>query len=534
VRNSIRIGLVIALGSLSMATPILISLELAWRESVSYEKGRVADYARDAVRRSDEVGDQLEFASQQLSTSRFSPCSAQEVDLMRRLDVGSTYLQAIGRISGNYLLCSSLGTTQPIDLGSPTLVTESGSQNRLNAHLPLTGGRPITIVTIGSFAFLLDANLPLDTATEGPDVSLGLFVPSQLGTAFVAGQGHIRPEWCRTIPKGTAATFLDNGYVVSVARSAQGDIASVAAAPQTYVTRHLRHFARTFVPLGVLCGCALAWAVVFVSRAQLSLPSLLRTAAKRCEFFVEYQPIVDLQSRRWIGAEALVRWHRGTLVVGPDSFIPAAEESGIVTSITACVADIVAADLPGMLKLDPAFCVSMNFSAQDLRNEATLNLLSRVLQLTGAGPGNLQVEVTEGGFLHGPQSTELCRKVRALGVTLAIDDFGTGYSSLARLEVLAPDVLKIDKSFVDTIGTDCATSQVVPHIIQIGHSLRLKLVAEGVETPEQAEFLRLRGVHYAQGWLFGKPMSIRRFHEAFLAQCAPEHDAAAHHQGVTS
>lgn len=534
MRNSIRIGVAIAIGAVSIAAPVLISLELAWRESVSYEKDRVAGYARDALRRSDEVGDQFKSAYQQLSDSPFSPCSTQEIDLMRRLDAASTYLLAIGRVSGNNLLCTSLGTTEPIALGPPTLITESGSQNRLSVRLPLTGERPITIISSGSFAFLLNADLTLDTATEGPDVSLGLFVPSRPGSPLVAGQGHIQPNWCRTIPKGSTATFLDSGYVVSVARSARGDIASVAAAPQTYITRQVRHFAVTFVPLGILCGLALAWAVVFVSRARLSLPSLLRAAAKRREFFVEYQPIVDLQSGRWIGAEALVRWQRGTLVVGPDSFIPAAEESGIVTSITACVAEIVTADLPGLLRLDPAFCLSINLSAEDLRNHATLNLLSRVLQTTAAGPGNLQVEVTESGFLKGPQPTELCRKVRALGVTLAIDDFGTGYSSLARLEVLAPDVLKIDKSFVDTIGTDCATSQVVPHIIQIGHSLRLKLVAEGVETPEQAEFLRLRGVHYAQGWHFGKPMSLRRFREAFLAQCAPEREPAEHPQGVTS
>jgi sensor c-di-GMP phosphodiesterase-like protein len=534
VRNSFRVGLAVAVGAVSIAAPILLSLALAWRESVAYEKGRVGEYARDAVRRSDEVGDQLQAAYQQLATSRFSPCSAQEVDLMRRLDLASTYLQAIGRISGNNLLCSSLGTTQPIDLGSATLITESGSQNRLNVHLPLTSGRPITVVSTGSFAFLLNAELPLDTATEGPGVSLGLFVPSQPGTPLVAGEGHIRPEWCRTIAKGAVATFLDKGYVVSVARSAQGDIASVAAAPQTYVTRRLRHFARTFVPLGVLCGLALAWAVVFISRAQLSLPSLLRAAAKRREFFAEYQPIVDLGSGRWIGAEALVRWQRGTSIVGPDSFIPAAEESGIMTSITACVADIVAADLPGLIQLDPAFCLSMNLSAEDLRHEPTLTVLRRILETTAAGPGNLQVEVTESGFLQGPQSTELCQKVRALGVTLAIDDFGTGYSSLARLEVLAPDVLKIDKLFVDTIGTDCATSQVVPHIIKIGHSLRLKLVAEGVETAEQAEFLRRRGVHYAQGWLFGKPMGLPRFREAFLAQCPPRPEPAELHQDVTS
>jgi sensor c-di-GMP phosphodiesterase-like protein len=522
VRRAAGIAIAFTVGATGIVAPILISVQLAWRQSVDYEKSRVLGYATDAVRRSDETGDQMESAYRQLAGSGLAPCSTKEIELMRRIDLGSSYLQAVGRMAGEKLICSSLGTTNPIPLGPATLVTETGAENRLNIRTPVSGDQPITIVSKGGFALLIAPNLPLDMATEGPDISLALFVPSsQSHTQVVASRGEIRPEWYRSIPKGSSVTFVHAGYVVSVARSAHGDIASVAAAPQTYVTRQVRGFATRFVPIGVLCGVALAWAVLFISRVQLALPSALRTAARKREFIIEYQPVVDLATRQWIGAEALVRWKHNGRMVQPDMFIPTAEESGVISLITRCVADIVTADLPSLIKIDPGFTVAINFSAADLRATTTLDLLRRILEISGARPENLMVEATEGGFLQGRETSQLIQRIRELGIGVAIDDFGTGYSSLSRLETMSPDVLKIDKSFVDTIGTSGAANQVVPHIIETGHSLRLKMMAEGVETEAQADFLGRRGVEYAQGWLFGKPMPVTELCALLASRRAP-------------
>ena len=252
--------------------------------------------------------------------------------------------------------------------------------------------------------------------------------------------------------------------MVSIVRAQQADIAAVAAYPSIYIGQQLQPFAFIYIPLGLICACGLAWAVAHISRIRLSLPAALRSAAKRREFYVEYQPIINLETLRFVGAEALVRWRRSGRVVRPNEFIPAAEESGVITLITACVAEIVAADLPHLMAIDPDFHIAINLSGPDFLSTDTVNLLKDVLATSHARPCNLHVEATERCFLQADHSRWMIALIRSLGIAVSIDDFGTGYSSLSCLETLGLDALKIDKSFVETIGTDAATSQVVPHI----------------------------------------------------------------------
>ena len=273
------------------------------------------------------------------------------------------------------------------------------------------------------------------------------------------------------------------------------------------------------VPVGLAAGLSLAALLAYVSRKQTSMRTALKAGIRKGELFVQYQPIVDLQTRRWVGAEALVRWKRATgELVRPDLFIPVAEDSGLIHAVTQRVLALVTADLATLVARGLHAHVSVNLSSSDLHSTQTVALVERVLAESRCPPACLHVEATERGFIQTEVASTVVARIRAIGVKVAIDDFGTGYSSLSYLEKFGLDYLKIDKSFIDAVGSEAATSQVVPHIIEMAKSLGLTMIAEGVETESQATFLRERGVQLAQGWLFSKPLPFEAFLDGLAAQ----------------
>jgi sensor c-di-GMP phosphodiesterase-like protein len=436
-------------------------------------------------------------------------CSPQEMELMRALDVGSSYIQMVGRISGNTLECTSLGATKPVEVGKPDLVSEHGTEHRLNFKIGSMAFDKLDLLSWKGVAILVDLNLLTDFDMKGDGAQLALIVPSSGDhVRLVQSPGKFDPRWFNPVGKGETRSYLDGPSIVSHVRSTQSDIEGISVIPNRLAYARVREFAAIFVPIGCFCGAGLAWAVVYISRSRNSLTGLLRSAARHNAFFVEYQPVVEIATRRIVGAEALVRWRRGDKVISPASFISLAEESGVITEITRNVMQNVTRDLPRLLEICPDFHVAINFTATDLKNEATAMQLKNLLRECNASAANIVVEATEHGLISGTDCCRMVSDLRLEGFHVAIDDFGTGYSSLSCLQRLDLDFLKIDKAFVDTIGTDGATRGVVLHIIEIARSLRLTMVAEGIETDQQARFLVEHGVVYGQGWLFGRPMSI--------------------------
>jgi diguanylate cyclase (GGDEF)-like protein/PAS domain S-box-containing protein len=244
------------------------------------------------------------------------------------------------------------------------------------------------------------------------------------------------------------------------------------------------------------------------AQQRVRLEAELRQALEQGELCVHYQPIHRLDDRRMIGAEALVRWqHPERGLVPPGEFIPVAEDSGLIGAIDAWVLEQACNQMrrwqaQGLLLEFIAVNVSSRLFS---RGELDLRV-ERVLHETGLDPAQLELEVTESAVMDDPRrAEELLTQLHHLGVRLAIDDFGTGYSSLARLKSLPVHKLKLDQSFVRGLPRDSKDAAIAHAVITLGQSLGLRVLAEGIETEEQATYLREIGCLFGQGYWFGRP-----------------------------
>jgi diguanylate cyclase (GGDEF)-like protein/PAS domain S-box-containing protein len=265
--------------------------------------------------------------------------------------------------------------------------------------------------------------------------------------------------------------------------------------------------------------------------ARLTLKSKLRQALELGEFVLHYQPKVELGSLKIAGAEALLRWRLpGHGDIPPSMFIPLAEQTGLIQPIGEWVLRRVCSDYRSWQArvADPGR-ISINLSLRQLQQASFLARFASVFREFGVDPSRLELEITETTLMsNAPRTLEVLGELRELGIKLSIDDFGTGYSSLSALQQLPVETLKIDQSFVRDAATDPEDATLVRTIIEMGRSLGLEVVAEGVETEAQLAFLRERGCHYGQGLLFGEPMDA----DALLTRLLAERpDAAAPRPG---
>jgi diguanylate cyclase (GGDEF)-like protein len=248
---------------------------------------------------------------------------------------------------------------------------------------------------------------------------------------------------------------------------------------------------------------------------QLQLEAALRRATERDELLLHYQPQIDARSGAVVGAEALVRWKHPELgMVSPGEFIPLAEGSGQILAIGEWVMRTAVRQVRAWREagLD-GLVVAVNLSAIQFRSPGLPETVKAILDEAGVDPGCLELELTESVATGNPTAAiAMMDRLHALGVRLSIDDFGTGYSSLNYLKRFRIHTLKIDQSFVRDIGSDADDRAIVQAIVQMAHALNLTTIAEGVETDEQASFLRAHGCDTMQGYLrrHGSPPAARR------------------------
>ncbi|WP_223437423.1 MULTISPECIES: putative bifunctional diguanylate cyclase/phosphodiesterase [unclassified Pseudomonas] len=250
------------------------------------------------------------------------------------------------------------------------------------------------------------------------------------------------------------------------------------------------------------------------ARDQQSIETGIRLALERNEFVLHYQPKLDLSSGQVVGAEALIRWQKpGHGLIYPSEFIGVAEDSGLIVPLSKWVlAEACRQACAWQAEGLPKICMSVNMSAIDFRQRDFVDGIGLTLEQTGLEPALLELEITEGVLMQNIDTTVTAlTRLKVMGIRLAIDDFGTGYSSLSYLRRFPIDVLKIDQSFIRGLSTDSNDAALVSAIISLGRSLKLTIIAEGVETLEQLDFLKAHRCEEGQGYYFSKAVEPDAF-----------------------
>jgi diguanylate cyclase (GGDEF)-like protein/PAS domain S-box-containing protein len=270
---------------------------------------------------------------------------------------------------------------------------------------------------------------------------------------------------------------------------------------------------------------------------RLALENNLRVALDRGEFFLVYQPQLEIASGRITGVEALLRWRHPELgLVPPDKFIPIAENSGLIVPIGEWVLGMACTQARRWQEMGlPLLPMAVNVSAVQLHQERFVQMVRRVLDETGLAPRYLELEITERVLLSNTQKTlAMLQELARMGLQLSIDDFGAGYSSLSYLQDLPVGKLKIDRSFIQAMTVNPRDTAIVAAVISMGHSLNLKMLAEGVETKEQMSFLRAHNCDEIQGYYFSKPLAADAFAEKVRATSLLQPDLPSVSPGLLS
>lgn len=256
------------------------------------------------------------------------------------------------------------------------------------------------------------------------------------------------------------------------------------------------------------------------SAEYMALANSLHRAIDRQEIRVFYQPLVDLQSGKIIGAEALARWQHPDLgLIMPSKFIPVAEQTGLILRLTELILEAVCRQMRSWKDLNINYgFIAVNLSTQHFRPDSNLiEMLTKVLQESGIEPEHLELELTESIIMQNAEFTiNVLSKLQTMGVKVAIDDFGTGYSSLSYLKHFPVNTLKIDRCFIQDVTSDRHDATISLAIIDLAHSLSLQVIAEGVETMEQVQFLKEHSCDQIQGYFFSPPLPQLEFEKMLI------------------
>lgn len=423
---------------------------------------------------------------------------------LRQLTYSNRFIQEALYLDGTSSRCSSLESAgQQPPFRQPDTTTANGYRYWYQAHYAPDVRHQKVAIGYQNVVVLIDPQSFIDAIPYGT-APIGVALIDPAVHRIIASSGTFSDQiWpAARATSGTHLTLNNQRYALTPV--AQDRLMVVTWASLVPLKKAFYHQLLFWVPFGLVISLLAAAIVSWVQHRLHSPRARLQEALRAKALVVHYQPVVSLESGNIVGAEALVRWPQpdGTLM-SPDIFVPLAEESGLISQLTNMVAEKVVNEIGPWLHQHPALHIAVNLSADDLNSDTLLNQLNAGCARAGLAKGQIAIELTERAFARPDVSAPMLARFREAGYAVYIDDFGTGYSSLSYLEQFKVDVLKIDQSFVRAM---MVRQQILSYIIDIARSLKLEMVAEGIETEDQARWLKKHGVQYGQGWLYSKAL----------------------------
>jgi sensor c-di-GMP phosphodiesterase-like protein len=446
-----------------------------------------------------------------MNSSPYAFCSDPEIEYFRQLIFQSQFLKAAGRMQGGSINCST--TSGRTVLAQPPFIPKIARKDGTKVYKNLTPFRvddqDVISVQLGdSFVVYNPYNL----------VSLDAPPMHYTATAIDSFTRQGDPLLGQ-IPNVEKHVLMQNGKVqvgntlYATRCTTDGDTCMTANISIPDALAVGRGLTLAYLAIGAASGVLIGLLFPLLYSRNKSVEQQLLRAIRADALTVAYQPIVDLATGRIVEAEALVRWtDEYKNVVGPDVFIKIAEERGFVGQITKLVLRHALRDFGATMRARSTFRVNVNIAASDLADSDFLPMVEHALADAEVAPRNLGIEITESYTARQQVARNTILRLRQKGHYVAIDDFGTGYSSLAYLHDLSVDAIKIDKAFTKAIGTDAVTVSILPQILTMAETLKLRVVVEGIETKAQADYFAASNQRiHAQGWLFGRPVPARMF-----------------------
>ncbi len=435
-----------------------------------------------------------------------SGCDPHALSTMQRVTATSVPVKAVAMIDADgSVRCNQFGGTDAIEPLSLMQPLADGTTSLGLVRLKSTDGEAVMVLRARPDGSRVAAFVASDALAIGnlPRVLRGSMVGAlELANGVsLAGFGPSPTEAAEHDPISAVATSLR--FPVSMRLSAPYSVYAVRYADLLFYIRLC----------GGLVSTLLFALLVYLLKGPPVEIARLREAAARGEFVPYYQPMIDISTGRLVGCEVLMRWQKpnGT-VLDPDSFILLAESSGLAVSMTRSLMRAVRADLDQVMGARPQLKVGINLFNDHFTQLSTVRDIEGIFRGASMSFNQLVFEITERQPLRNIQRAKvIIRALQALGARVALDDAGAGHGGLAYLHHLGVDVVKIDRLFIETIGAGRTASPIVDSLIKLGHDLGMEVVAEGVETFEQLDYLRQHGADSAQGYLFSPPLTGRMF-----------------------